>query len=1336
MSDTSGKSDRQRDMEEETPYPVIDDAALAGFDVLPTPVSIFDLETLRFLAVNEATAQELDCSIEDLLQMSISDLRPPEDEQTLKDTVAAISAPVTDAGRWRLRTGSGGLVEVSSRWRRVIFRSRQAVLATWRDVLSLQVGEEDAADIVRERDVSPERAEATARLYRALFEAAPSKLLVIAPETHVIVAANDAYLAAINCQIDEIRGRSVLDVFPDDPVDLGADGVRNLRASLRRVEQDRMPDVMAVQRHPIPRPAQQGGGFEERFWSQVNAPAFDPDGRLAYIIHRVEDVTALAQTAANSTLWPLDQNRRILARDVMLRSQELGRVNMTLQEQAARIRTAERLLDLGMWTYDMQARTLEWSDRVRELYDVPLDRPTPDFEGYAAMVHPEDREAFVAGFHGFVESGDVHWGFQHRIQRADGVVVHVKCVGERHGIDGHEQIVGFVQDITEHVAAEEQLSHATGLMKMAGSRAKLGGWRVDLVLDRAYWTDETAAIHEEPAGRQPSLETAIGYYAPGSREVLAGRFEACAQQGVDFDEVLQLVTAKGNRIWVRAMGEPVRDPQGAIVAVQGAVQDISELVAARDQTEGLARRLRQTLDSISDAFMLLDDDWRYLYLNAKAEVLIQRSRDDLIGKIIWEEYPEAIGNAFHVQYERAIKEGHAVRFQAFSPTFGLWLEVDAHPTPEGLALYIRDVTEQRAREEQLRLLEAAVSHLNDIVLITEAAPLDTPDGPRVVYVNDAIERLTGFSREEMLGATPRLLQGPLTDRAELDRIRKAMEQQQPVHSEIINYTKDGATYWLDLDIVPLMDADGVLTHFVAIERDITERKHAEDSIRIRDERFHLMSRATNDVIWDWDLENDRLWWNEVLSTLFGYDPDMIEPDSRSWTNHIHPDDHDRIVRNIQEAIDGTATNWVGEYRFLRADGKPRRVIDRGFVLRDSTGKAVRMIGSMIDVTEYRELEERYRQSLKLEAVGQLTGGVAHDFNNLLTIIIGNTEVFQDNLDESHPLRQYADMNARAADRAAELTNRLLAFSRRQALDPQVIDLNAVIAGLEDMLRRTLGEDIDIEIVRADGLWHTEVDVGQIEAAILNLANNSRDAMPSGGALTIETANASLDDNFASTDPDLKSGQYVVIAVSDTGCGIPKDKIDRVFEPFFTTKAVGKGTGLGLSMVYGLVKQSGGHIRIYSELNEGTAVKLYFPRHFGPPLAPGLGTEAGTPLRGQETILIVEDDDLILQQLEAQLSGLGYKVVTASQGITPLEILRERYDVDLLFTDVVLPGGMSGRQIADAAQTIRPGLKVLYTSGYSENAIDHHGRLDPGVELLSKPYRRAELAAKVRKVLES
>lgn len=395
-----------------------------------------------------------------------------------------------------------------------------------------------------------------------------------------------------------------------------------------------------------------------------------------------------------------------------------------------------------------------------------------------------------------------------------------------------------------------------------------------------------------------------------------------------------------------------------------------------------------------------------------------------------------------------------------------------------------------------------------------------------------------------------------------------------------------------------------------------------------------------------------------------------------------------------------------------------------------------------EIQERLRAEEALRQAQKMEAVGQLTGGVAHDFNNLLTVILGGLdsikrEIGKDSSDIDLPrLRRMQALASQGAERAATLTSRLLAFARRQPLAPKPINLNKLIAGLSDLLQRTLGETIKLETVSAAGLWHAHADPAELESALMNLAINARDAMPSGGKLTIETANVWLDEKYVSTlvEP-VPSGQYAMLAVSDTGHGMEKETIDRVFEPFFTTKEAGKGTGLGLSQVYGFVRQSGGHIRIYSEPHEGTTVKLYLPRDLNVE-GPAHEQTASDADGGSETVLVVEDHEGLREYSAGVLRELGYRVLEAPNGQTALELLREEEsEVDLLFTDVVLPG-LNGRELADQALRVRPDLKVLFTTGYTRNAIVHNGRLDEGVSLITKPFTFDSLAAKVRKMLDS
>jgi two-component system, NtrC family, sensor kinase len=397
--------------------------------------------------------------------------------------------------------------------------------------------------------------------------------------------------------------------------------------------------------------------------------------------------------------------------------------------------------------------------------------------------------------------------------------------------------------------------------------------------------------------------------------------------------------------------------------------------------------------------------------------------------------------------------------------------------------------------------------------------------------------------------------------------------------------------------------------------------------------------------------------------------------------------------------------------------------------------AMRRTSALYAESERREtLEASLRQSQKMEAVGQLTGGVAHDFNNLLTIILGNLQM---------ALRQNPEGKTKtlmsnayqAAGRAAELTKRLLAFSRSQPLDPHPIDANRLVAGMSDLLDRTLGETIAVETVRSAGLWLTEADGPQLEAAILNLAINARDAMAEGGKVTIETGNAFLDEFYCQSADGVKPGQYVMISVTDTGSGMPQEVIDKAFDPFFTTKAAGAGTGLGLSQVYGFIRQSGGHVRIYSEVGEGTTVKIYLPRSFARDKPPIAGKAADDIPEGKrESVLVVEDDSDVRAYVVETLSALNYSVREAANAEAALRILDDSGTVDLLLTDVVMPG-MNGRNLAEAAKLRRPGLKVLYMTGYSRNAIVHQGRLDAGVSLMQKPFSQNVLAMRVRTMLE-
>ena len=646
----------------------------------------------------------------------------------------------------------------------------------------------------------------------------------------------------------------------------------------------------------------------------------------------------------------------------------------------------------------------------------------------------------------------------------------------------------------------------------------------------------------------------------------------------------------------------------------------------------------------------------------------------------------------------------------------------------GALHHIVDVTEKNVEEVKAAALAAIVEGSNDAII---SKTLDEI----VRSWNAGAERMFGYAADEMIGRSiTRIIPPEMLDEEQhiLEQIRQG---QRVNHFDTQRVAKDGRRVAISLTVSPLRDALGNLVGASKVARDITERIKAQEAVAQSAERFRLLAKATNDIVRDWDIKAGTMWWNEGLSQVFGYEPKSFGTSPEAWKTRIHVAERDRVIANVDAIVAGEGLDWNDEYRFLRADGSWATVVDRGFIVRDAAGAAVRLIASMLDVTERRELDARLRQSQKLEAVGMLTGGVAHDFNNLLTVILGNAEALSENLAHDQRLRGLAEMTTNAAERAAELTNRLLAFARRQPLEPKAVDVNKLITGLDPMLRRTLGEHIEIETVGNPGLWPALIDPNQLENAVLNLAINARDAMPEGGRLTFESGNVSLDEDYASMHEEVTPGQYVMLAISDSGSGMDRDTLRRAFEPFFTTKGVGSGSGLGLSMVYGFVKQSLGHVKIYSELGHGTTVKLYLPMAGADLDASRRQEIPAEPAKGSERILLVEDNPLVRSHVCKQLEGLGYHVVSVTNGVEAVATLTRLGDFDLLFTDVVMPGGMNGRQLADEARKLRPGMPVLFTSGYTQNAIVHHGRLDRGVHLLNKPFRLSELAAKVRTVID-
>lgn len=1293
-------------------------SACDAYELLSVPVWIFSVETLEIIASNSAARDWLGHSADAFHSMAIDEICPLQDRAQIRDRIRDFQHLAGEGGLWTVVSRTGDRYTVRSDWRRLRVGGQDAILASIHDITP--TGTADSSKPATTQ-AAPQRLYATlpGRHLAEVIAALPGMTAVLSLPGYRIVAVTDDYARTMLRQRDDLIGLPLFDLLTEDPAHPELRNLSSLRASLQRVRDLNVPDVLNIPDFPLPLP---DGSLNGRSCLIVNKPVFDAEGQLGFILHRVEDVTELPDWPENAV--PMENTLPLMRVRTAL---------LALQERDKRLKAAERLLDVGSWEMDLHKRTVRWSARVFDLTGIPVEMGESDLEQYMEIVHPNDRKATAAAFEAFIEGDAPEVEFLHRLIRPDGESVHIRAVGARHRIGGHDMLVGFVQDISGYRQAEEHLRQVLRIQKVAGYIAKVGGWRVDLLRQSLSWSAETAKIFELPENPPPRFEELVRHCITADRERFGIAFEGCVRTGQPFDETLQIITGRGRSVWIRAIGAPVYDLDDQVIAIEGAFQDITDMVEARVAADEIARRLRATLENISDAFLLLDTDWRCTFLNSQGEFLLRRRREDLIGRNVWDEFPDAVGSRFQTEYQRAVATNEAVRFQEFFAPLDCWFEVSAYPTPEGVAIYFRDVTRQRQRDDHLRFLEAAVERQNDMVVITEAEDVLGPDGPRIVYVNEAFTRHMGYARHEVIGKTPRILQGSKTQRHELDRIAVAMRKWRSVRAELINYTRSGKEVWVELDIAPVADKTGRYTHWIAVERNITERKLAEQAMKTTDERFRLIATATGTAIWDWDVPQNRLWWSDGMTRIFGHDTDPAATIPTIWKANVHPDDMERVDRALADLLSGAVSSLREQYGFRRADGIWTVVEDRAFAIRDDEDRVVRVIGSLTDISDRLHLEERLRQAQKMEAVGQLTGGVAHDFNNLLTVILGSAEIIAERLDGLPELRKLAVMTMEAAEKGAELTSRLLAFSRKQPLEPKVVDIGHVVERLEDLLARTLPESIDLEIVCAEDIHTVEIDPGQFESALLNLVINARDAMADGGNLTIEVINATLDEGYTAAEPELVAGDYVLVAVTDTGQGIPAELLDRVYEPFFTTKEVGKGSGLGLSMVFGFVKQSNGHIRIYSEQGDGTTVKLYFPH-----LATFAKESVAIPpspkfIGGTETILVVEDDDLVCDHVMGLLKSLGYAAIKASNGHEALQVLAKTASIDLLFTDVVMPGGMGGRELSEAARKMRPGLRVLFTSGYTENSIVHNGRLDAGVELISKPYGREQLAMKLRKV---
>ncbi len=779
------------------------------------------------------------------------------------------------------------------------------------------------------------------------------------------------------------------------------------------------------------------------------------------------------------------------------------------------------------------------------------------------------------------------------------------------------------------------------------------------------------------------------------------------------------------RDW-RASFYPVRDAGGTI---QGAGVVVVEVTARKRAEEALRRserRYRTLVETTSRMVWTARPTGEIV--PPEGDVTFSGRRPEEVAGWGWLEaiHPDDRGRAARL-WREAVATGQPFDLEVrVHRTDGTWRRVNFQAVPlrgddgriEEWVGVGDDVTDLRHTEAWLRAV--LDSTFDAIITISEPGV--------IVSANAAAHRMFGYAEGELVGRPVTALI-PEDDRgrhtAALDAyLRTGQQRTLGQVRELAGRRKDGSTFPLELTVTEFRLDDA--RHFTGVIRDLTERKRLEERTAQEARLTATMMEALPGLVGLWDERQRIVRWNQALERVTGYEAGAIA--RMSPLDFVAPEDREAAAAAIQTAF---RTGHCALEAHLRTRAGERVPYFLSGV-RLTTERGPHILGIAVDISERRRLEEQYRQAQKLEAVGQLAGGVAHDFNNLLTIILGASQLLLEQARPGDPVRELLTEIYTAGQRAGALTRQLLAFSRRQVLEPVVLNLNAVVSDTEKMLRRLIGEDVILTTELDPALRPVKADPGQLEQVILNLAVNARDAMPQGGRLTIETRNVVLDEAYCRATPDLRPGPYALLAVRDTGTGMAPATKAHMFEPFFTTKGVGKGTGLGLATVHGIVKQSGGHIEVSSEPGDGTHFRIYLPQVGASAVRPRPGPTA-LP-RGRETVLLAEDEDAVRSLARHVLKACGYTVLEAADGVQALEVAQGHADITLLISDVVMPH-LGGRELAERVTALRPGCKVLFTSGYTDDAVVRHGVHEAEVAFLQKPFTPAQLAQKVREVLD-
>jgi two-component system, cell cycle sensor histidine kinase and response regulator CckA len=754
--------------------------------------------------------------------------------------------------------------------------------------------------------------------------------------------------------------------------------------------------------------------------------------------------------------------------------------------------------------------------------------------------------------------------------------------------------------------------------------------------------------------------------------------------------------------------------------------------AAIDALQASEIRYRRLFEAARDGILMLDArTGEITAVNPFLAQLLGYTESAILGKKLWEISPfedikkskvafKELQAQEYIRYDDLPLETRDGRSIAVEFVSNMYMSGEE----EVIQCNIRDITERkqrrRAQQSSDECYRALFDYAPDGIVISDRTSC-------VLDANASVCRMLGYTRDEIVGKHGSDIVIP----AEIEHIETALATIVGTanhHREWQFRRKDGSAFTADVMATTMPDGN-----LMAMVRDVTARNRLDEALRSTEDRMRFALQNADVGIWNMDFTSGVLEWSDIMERQYSLSPGTFGGTWEAFIDCIHPDDRTSVLDVVQHAVT-TGTDFSVVHRTNPSNGTVRWLSGAGRTLLDEHGKALRAVGISQDVTERHTLEAQFQQAQKMEAVGRLAGGVAHDFNNLLTVILGFCELLLTDAAPGDPRSADILEIRKAGTRATELTRQLLAFSRKEIIEPTLLDLGVILNDMRPMLGRLIREDIKILVGARPGLARVKVDRGQMEQVIVNLAVNAQDAMANGGTLTIEVANVFLDEHYAAVHFDVKPGPYVVLTVTDSGTGMAADVRERVFEPFFTTKPVGQGTGLGLATVHGIVMRGGGSVSVYSEVGRGTSFKVYLPHAAAAELEVAASSAVPVMVTGAETVLVVEDAEGLRELTKRLLEKLGYTVLVAANVDEAIHRFEENPSIDVLLTDVVMPGP-SGPELTKRLIERRPGLKVIYMSGYTDEAIVQHGVLKPGIAFLHKPFTSDALGRKVRSVLD-